>query len=117
MLLNEHIDSQWQRSAQPPYAIEWELAIRLYNDNFALTGDHQPVALTVNKVIGFMLAYCDRDKGSGREHFIGSHAIQPQEGNKNLGYIDASVFDQLILRKAPSTDKVANADNQQTGAK
>jgi hypothetical protein len=47
-----------------------------------------------------MLAYCDNDGSKEREHFIGSHKISAVNGNKNLGYIDASVFGELNLINA-----------------
>lgn len=44
-----------------------------------------------------MLAYCDNDGSASREHFIGSVAIEPKNGDKNLGYKDAGVFAPLTL--------------------
>lgn len=96
VLLNHHIESRWQRSEQAPYAITWELALAVYDDSYTTLGKHMPVTLEKGKTMGFMLAYCDND-GNGREHFIGSHPIKAKNGDKNLGYIDASVFDQLVL--------------------
>ncbi|WOH37258.1 CBM9 family sugar-binding protein [Thalassotalea fonticola] len=98
ILLNDHVKSQWRRDANSPYSITWELAIKLYDDSFTLKGTHMPVKLTKGKVIGFMLAYCDNDGSSEREHFIGSHDIKPKDGDKNLGYIDAGVFGKIKLQ-------------------
>ncbi|WNC71546.1 CBM9 family sugar-binding protein [Thalassotalea psychrophila] len=97
ILLNEHVQSGWQRNASPENVITWELAIKLYDDSFTLKGKHTPVKLTKGKVIGFMLAYCDNDGSKEREHFIGSDDIKPKNGDKNLGYIDASVFGKIKL--------------------
>ena len=49
--------------------------------------------------MGFMLAYCDNDGSPEREHFVGSHEITPVNGDKNLGFIDASVFGKITLVK------------------
>ncbi|HSG61102.1 MAG TPA: CBM9 family sugar-binding protein [Pseudomonadales bacterium] len=97
VLLNDHVTSVWTRQTTPPYAITWEVAILIYDDSFDHLATNIPVKLTKNKVMGFMLAYCDNDGSSQREHFMGSHAITPRHGDKNLGYIDASVFGKLKL--------------------
>ncbi|GHA12132.1 hypothetical protein GCM10008090_22500 [Arenicella chitinivorans] len=96
--LNDHVTSSWKRSMQDGNKIIWEAAISIYPDSFT---DHdntaEPVTLTTGKQLGFMLAYCDSDGFKGREHFIGSHDIEPVNGDKNRGYIDASVFGTLTL--------------------
>ena len=98
---NEHIQSQWTRSPQTQ-VITWELKISLFDDTFLPGADAKPTKLSKNKEIGFMLAYCDADKAvngeSTREHFIGSYPIEGINGNKDLGYIDASVFEPMILK-------------------
>jgi hypothetical protein len=45
-----------------------------------------------------MLAYCDNDGSKEREHFISSNDIEAVNGNKNLGYITADVFQTLTLK-------------------
>ncbi|RHW75359.1 sugar-binding protein [Colwellia sp. RSH04] len=96
VLLNDHITSVWRRDTQKPHNINWELSIRLFDDSFQ--GDSsRPVTLMKQKKIGFMLAYCDNDGSPQRESFIGSTFIKPIEGDKNLGYITADVFDHIIL--------------------
>lgn len=97
ILLNEHVDSAWTRSTASPYAVTWEVAMRVYPDSFTTSNDVAPVALEEGMKLGFMLAYCDNDGSEEREHFMGSHEIQPVDGDKNLGYIDASVFGELVL--------------------
>ena len=99
VLLNDHITSAWKRGSEPDHQITWEVAIKIFDDSYTDTGTHKPVSLTANKKLGFMLAYCDNDGSENRENFIGSHPIEPVNGDKNLGYIDASVFDSLTLVK------------------
>lgn len=98
----EHITSVWQRSSVPPYPIYWEVAISVFADDYVdPSGDtpspSRPLTLEAGKTLGFMLAYCDADDGAGREHFVGDVAIEPVNGDKNLGYIDASVFGRIKL--------------------
>lgn len=102
VLLNEHIDSVWRRSAEVPNTLIWEVALRVFDDSFTLTdkseqSNQQPVKLSLGKVLGFMLAYCDNDGSKERESFIGSTNIKAVNGSKNLGYITADVFQKLKL--------------------
>lgn len=99
VLLNEHVESQWQRQAEAPFSIVWETKIYLYPDTFHHDKPGKPVKLDADKTIGFMLAYCDNDGSQHRENFIGSHPIEPVNGDSNRGYIDASVFAELTLVK------------------
>lgn len=101
ILLNEHLDSYWRRSDKAPYNIIWEVALRIYDDSYQHPNVNsiQPVKLKEGKTLGFMLAYCDNDGSSTRESFIGSTKITPVNGDKNLGYITADVFEKLILVK------------------
>jgi len=97
-MLNDHVNSVWKRSADEPNTIIWEASIRIYPDTFKDQNNAaQPVTLKSGKIMGFMVAYCDSDGDEGREHFIGSHYIAPINGDKNRGYIDASVFGNLKL--------------------
>lgn len=99
LLLNEHVENRWRRASYPPYPILWEAAIALYGEDFDdRDKSTAPVRLHAGKQIGFMLAYCDND-GGDREHFYGSVKIQPRNGSKDLGYIDAGVFERLRLRR------------------
>jgi len=98
--LNDHVTSVWKRSAVKPNVITWEVSIDIYPDTFKdLNNTASPVELSAGKKMGFMIAYCDSDGERGREHFIGSHPIEPVNGDKNRGYIDASVFGYLKLVK------------------
>lgn len=106
VLLNDHITSAWKRDSDAPHTITWEVALRVFDDSFNETQvKNTPVSLHPDKEMGFMLAYCDNDGSPNRESFIGSHPIKPINGDKNLGYIDASVFDSVVLKMA-STKKV-----------
>jgi len=100
VLLNDHITSVWKRSNVSPYNVIWELAIKVFDDQFD-DKKHEstvnPVKLNKGKTLGFMLAYCDNDGSLERESFMGSTEISPVNGDKNLGYITADVFDQLTL--------------------
>lgn len=104
-LFPEHVQSQWKRSAEEPNTIYWEVKITVWDDD--LQDSYQagqeaakPVSLQSGRVMGFMLAYCDSDgmtEGRGREHFMGNIDIEPVNGDRNLGYIDAGVFGQITL--------------------
>lgn len=97
-LYNDHVENKWQRDTQAPYKVYWEAAVRVYDDSYQHGKDNSPVALKEGMTLGFMLAYCDAD-GGDREHFLGSHEITPINGDKNLGYKDASVFGKVTLTK------------------
>jgi len=101
VLLNDHVTSQWKRQISAPHHIVWELSVRIFDDTFSLAPNtlNQPVTLVANKEMGFMLAYCDNDNSETRESFVGSTAITPINGSKNLGYIISDVFDTLTLKK------------------
>lgn len=96
-LYTDHVYSRWQRSSAAPFTIVWETAIYLYSDQFQDGKVSQPESLHKDKVIGFMLAYCDNDGSAEREHFVGSTAISPVNGDRNRGWIDASVFEKIVL--------------------
>lgn len=98
-LYTSHLKSRWQRSSEAPYNMIWEVAIKLYPNDFKEGQQDKPLLLTPNKVIGFMLAYCDNDGSPVREHFMGSHEITPVNGDKNRGFIDASVFGRMTLKR------------------
>ncbi|RPA64099.1 sugar-binding protein [Shewanella frigidimarina] len=98
-LYTSHLKSRWQRSSEAPYNMILEVAIKLYPNDFKEDQQDKPLLLTPNKVIGFMLAYCDNDGSPVREHFMGSHEITPVNGDKNRGFIDASVFGRMTLKR------------------
>ncbi|MGL1957758.1 MAG: CBM9 family sugar-binding protein [Colwellia sp.] len=119
ILLNDHITSVWRRSKEAPNKVIWEVSMAVYDDKFNYSQSmaqlasqsisqsisqsvvrekfQQPVTLFSGKTLGFMLAYCDNDGSKERENFIGSTKIKAINGNKNLGYITADVFDKVTL--------------------
>ncbi|MFT2092432.1 CBM9 family sugar-binding protein [Paraglaciecola sp. 2405UD69-4] len=95
---NDHLVSQWKRSSAAPNHIIWEVAIKLYPNDFTDAKPLEAIQLQAGQKIGFMLAYCDNDGSDTREHFVGSHEIKPVKGDKNRGWIDAGVFGQYTLK-------------------
>jgi hypothetical protein len=73
----------------------WEGAFRIYKDDYTNAQDAMPSALKSGKKMGFMLAYCDNDKSKERENFIGTVPMTGED--KNRGWIDASVFEKVVL--------------------
>ena len=100
-----HVQSQWKRSQDEPNTIYWEVKITVMGDDFqdSYTAGQkaaQAVVLQAGQKMGFMLAYCDSDgmtEGRGREHFMGDVDVKPVNGDRNLGYINASVFGEITL--------------------
>lgn len=98
-----HIESRWQRHPEKPSVIVWELAIEIHDDTYVDSASHggtkspSLVTLSADKEMGFMVAYCDNDGSETREHFMGSHTIEPIAGDRNRGYIDADTFGRLRL--------------------
>jgi hypothetical protein len=90
---NHHIKGAITKN-QTKYA--WELAIRVFGKEYSDSLNTQkPIKLSVNKTLGFSLAYCDNDSSAFRENFIGS--VNSPGHFKNDGWIDASCFGKLIL--------------------
>ncbi|MCJ7815956.1 MAG: CBM9 family sugar-binding protein [Xanthomonadales bacterium] len=100
-----HVQSQWKRSQDEPNNIFWEVKITVmgddYRDSYAAgQKEAKALSLKIGDIMGFMLAYCDSDgaiEGGGREHFMGDVDIEPVNGDRNLGYINASVFGRITL--------------------
>ncbi|MEM8981720.1 MAG: sugar-binding protein [Pseudomonadota bacterium] len=93
----EHIQVQTYRQTHAPFALSWEVRIRIAvasGDGLTLSG-FRP--LQRGDELRFMLAYCDADDNTGRQHFVGDIAIPPRNGDRNLGYIDSRVFGHLRL--------------------
>jgi len=98
----EHIQAQWKRGNEQPHPVYWEVKLAVYGDDFqdsysAGQKAATPVKLEAGKTLGFMVAYCDSDNGLTREHFMGDIDIEPVDGDRNRGYIDASVFGTIHL--------------------
>jgi len=91
---SEHINAQWKRSLDTPHLIYWEVAITVHGED-----PDVPVQLKHGHTLGFMLSYCDADDATGRQHFIGDVDIAAVNGDRNRGYIDASVFRPITLQK------------------
>lgn len=97
LLLNEHVSSVWKRQSNKPNTIIWEVAITLYDNDYKENATNAPLTLAAGRTIGFMLAYCDNDGSVNREHFVASNDVKPVNGDKNRGWIDASVFGSIRL--------------------
>ena len=90
---SHHVESRWQQQGNN---IVWEVAIDIYNDSYEDGSDNnKPIKLSVGKLMGLMLAYCDNDGSELRENFIGSESVPT--GPKDRGWIDAGLFGALIL--------------------
>jgi len=104
-LFPDHVQAQWKRSEIEPNKLNWEVKISVMGDDYqdSYAADQKvarAVLLKTGMTMGFMLAYCDSDgqiESGGREHFMGDVDIQPVNGDRNLGYIDASVFGNITL--------------------
>ena len=75
----------------------WEFAIDVYDDTYVDGKKNKPVKLKKGKEMGFTINYCDNDKSPERENFISSIPVAGED--KDLGWKDASVFNDLILKK------------------
>jgi hypothetical protein len=90
---SHHVQSQWRANGNK---VIWELAIEVYTDEYIDVSDKNvPVKLSIGKVLGLMIAWCDNDGSELRENFIGSESA-PGE-NKDRGWIDAGLFGKLVL--------------------
>ncbi|WP_026376688.1 sugar-binding protein [Aestuariibacter salexigens] len=100
ILLSDHVQTAWRRSLSSPHIITWEARIQLVPEQGEnIPAAKQAMALQKDHQFGFMLSYCDNDGSEVREHFVGSHPIEPAEGSRNRGWIDASVFGATRLVK------------------
>lgn len=80
----------------------WEFAAKIYNKNFSPNNpEASRVALTPEKLMGFTIAYCDNDKTTSRENFIGSMVMT--DATKNDNYITADYFGSLLLSDMHNT--------------
>ena len=74
----------------------WEVAMRVYRDDFELGQENELRDLKNGEAIGFAIAYCDNDNSKEREHFIGSEIVEGED--KNRGWIDAGIFGTYYLK-------------------
>jgi len=92
---DDHVMISKQRNRN---MMSWEVGVKLYSDRYSDADmEASRVKLSKGKQIGFMVAYCDNDQSKEREHFMGDMFIPGEE--KNMGWIDASVFGQLNLKE------------------
>ena len=94
VLYNSHVISARKTSGTTTV---WETKILLFDDSFSNNSNDKPVRLKFGKRIGFALAYCDNDESEHLENFIGSIYVEGED--KNRGWIDASIFGTLVLKK------------------
>ncbi len=80
----------------------WELELKVFDDTYNENSTNNvPVTLVKDKILGFGVAYNDNDNKMTRESFIGSMDIPGTD--KNVAWINASVFDTLKLVESSST--------------
>ena len=90
---SHHVESRWKQQGDK---IVWELGIDVYQQDYVDgSNENMPVELSVGKIMGLMLAYCDNDGSALRENFVGSESVPT--GPKDRGWIDAGLFGALIL--------------------
>lgn len=89
---NEHVMSERITEGNKS---TWECAIKIYDDSYKDGQKNLPKGLATSKKIGFALAYCDNDHSEERENFIGSIYVEGED--KNKGWIDAGIFEEIIL--------------------
>lgn len=75
----------------------WEFRIPLYSDDYVHGKENKTVPLSLNKKVGFAIAYCDNDTSEGRENFIGSVVVEGLD--KDRGWKDAGIFGTIELKK------------------
>jgi hypothetical protein len=73
----------------------WEVALKIYHDNYMDGAVNIPSILKKGKKMGFSIAYNDSD-GTARENMMGS--VDVPGTDKNRGYIDASTFGKIVLK-------------------
>ncbi len=74
----------------------WEIELKVFDDTYnEKITNNVPVTLTKDKIMGFGVSYNDNDYGMTRENFMGSMDIPGTD--KNVAWINASVFDTLKL--------------------
>lgn len=94
-LYNDHVEGKRTKNGN---VYTWEVAIKVFPDTFKDdVTTNVPVKLTEGKKLGFAVSYNDNDGDFRRENFIGSINIEPVDGDRNRGWIDAGVFGELVL--------------------
>jgi uncharacterized protein (DUF362 family) len=94
-LFNDHVTIKRTKDGN---TYTWEAAVKIFNDQYnEKSNTNKPVVLNAGKKLGFAIAYCDNDNSNDRQSFIGSIDIPGVD--KNVAYINASVFGTLTLEK------------------
>lgn len=93
-LYNDHIESKRITEGNKS---TWEVAMKLFTDDYEDDGDNTPRELASLDKIGFAIAYCDNDTSKLREAFIGSEVVEGED--KNRGWIDAGIFRSCVLKE------------------
>lgn len=89
----------------------WEMAIKIFDATFTVTNpETSRVTLTPKKLMGFSIAYCDNDKTTSRENFIGSMVMTAATANDN--YITADYFGSLLLSDIHRTTRLEAEKSQ-----
>ena len=97
-LYPNHAMARWQRSSNSSNQLYWEVKIAVHDDSHVYGDDlSSRVMLETGKNMGLMVVYCDADDSNGRQLFIGDTEVEPVNGDRNRGYIDASTFGSLTL--------------------
>lgn len=89
-------DHCYSRRVTSGHTSVWEVAIKLFDKQYDEAGEQIPKTLTSGKKIGFALAYCDNDRSTERENFMGSVVVEGED--KNQGWKNASIFGLLELK-------------------
>ena len=90
---SHHVQSHWRQHGRK---VIWEVAIDVYTDDYVDGSEKNvPVKLSVGKVMGLMIAWCDNDRSELRENFVGSESVPGEK--KDRGWIDAGLFGSLVL--------------------
>jgi len=74
----------------------WEVAMKIFPDSYKDGVDSKSSRLHSGKRMGFAIAYCDNDHSAERENFIGSVKVEGED--KNRGWIDAGIFEEVVLK-------------------
>ncbi len=75
----------------------WEVALKIFPDNYLDGAKNIPSILKKGKKMGFAIAYNDADGTSGvRQNMIAN--VDVAGTDKNKGYLDASVFGKIVLK-------------------
>lgn len=91
-LFDDHIKSA---RATQNHTTLWEMAVKVFPEEFSAENPSAPIPLEAGKKIGFALAYCDNDGSQGRENFIGSVFIPGED--KNQAWVNADILGTLVL--------------------